>query len=39
MPVWLRERINAKLEDFAVGKKAIPRKVRKPHRSRRRAKR
>jgi DNA-binding protein H-NS len=40
MPVWLREKIKAgaKLQDFAVGKKAAPRKGRKQRRRRRRAK-
>src|SRR5262245_6859852 len=41
VPVWLREKIKAgaKLEDFAVDKKAAPRKARKQRRGRRRAKR
>jgi hypothetical protein len=41
MPVWLREKIKAvaKLKDFAVDKKAAPRKARKQRRGRRRAKR
>jgi len=41
MPVWLREKIKAgaKLQDFAVDKKATPRKARKKRRGRRRAKR
>jgi|SRR5262245_9513416 len=41
MPVWLREKIKAgaKLQDFAVDKKAAPRKARKKRRGGRRAKR
>src|SRR5262245_25284949 len=41
VPVWLREKIKAgaKLQDFAVGKTAAPRKARKQRRRRKRAKR
>jgi|SRR5262245_26859229 len=41
LPVWLREKIKAgaKLEDFAIDKKAAPRKAPKQRRGRRRAKR
>jgi DNA-binding protein H-NS len=41
MPVWLKEKIKvgAKLQDFAVRKKAASRKGRKPRRDRRRTKR
>jgi len=40
-PVWLREKIKAgaKLQDFSVDKKAVPRTARKQRRGRRRAKR